>query len=41
MDLIKKSDDAIIIDTSALEINEVIDKIVTTVKHKGHQINVK
>ena len=33
---LKKSDDAIIIDTSELEINEVIDKIVNTVNHKGH-----
>ena len=33
---LKKPDDAIIIDTSILGINEVIDKIVNTVKHKGH-----
>ena len=31
-----KSDDAIIIDTSDLGINEVIDKIVNIVNHKGH-----
>ena len=33
---LKKSDDAIIIDTSDLGINEVIDKIVNIVNHKGH-----
>ena len=33
---LKKSDDAIIIDTSELGINEVIDKIVNIVNHKGH-----
>ena len=33
---LKKSDDAIIIDTSNLGINKVIDKIVNIVKHKGH-----
>ncbi len=33
---LKKSDDAIIIDTSDLEINEVIDKIVNIVNYKGH-----
>ena len=33
---LKKSDDAVIIDTSDLGINEVIDKIVTIVNHKGH-----
>jgi cytidylate kinase len=33
---LKKSDDAIIIDTSELGINKVIDKIVNIVKHKGH-----
>ena len=33
---LKKSEDAIIIDTSDLGINEVIDKIVNIVNHKGH-----
>ena len=33
---LKKSEDAIIIDTSDLGINEVIDKIVNTVNQKGH-----
>ena len=33
---LKRSDDAIIIDTSELGINEVIDKIVNIVNHKGH-----
>ena len=33
---LKKSDDAIIIDTSRLGISKVIDKIVNIVKHKGH-----
>ena len=33
---LKKSDDAIIIDTSDLGINEVIDKIVNIVNKKGH-----
>ena len=33
---LKKSDDAIIIDTSELGINEVIDKIVNIVNYKGH-----
>ena len=33
---LKKSDDAIIIDTSKLGINKVIDKIVNIVKYKGH-----
>ena len=33
---LKKSDDAIIIDTSDLGINEVIDKIVNIINHKGH-----
>ena len=33
---LKKSDDAIIIDTSKLGIDEVIDKIVNIVNHKGH-----
>ena len=33
---LKKSDDAIIIDTSNLGINKVIDKIVNIVNHKGH-----
>ena len=33
---LKKSDDAIIIDTSNLGINEVIDKIVNIVNYKGH-----
>ncbi len=33
---LKKSDNAIIIDTSELGINEVIDKIVNTVNQKGH-----
>ena len=33
---LKKSGDAIIIDTSDLGINEVIDKIVNIVNHKGH-----
>jgi len=33
---LKKSDDAIVIDTSNLGINEVIDKIVNIVNHKGH-----
>ena len=33
---LKKSDDAIIIDTSDLGINEVIDKIVNIVNNKGH-----
>ena len=34
--LVKASVDAIIIDTSDLGINEVIDKIVNIVNHKGH-----
>ena len=33
---LKKSHDAIIIDTSELGIDKVIDKIVNIVKHKGH-----
>ena len=33
---LKKSDDAIIIDTSELGISKVIDKIVNIVNHKGH-----
>jgi len=33
---LKKSDDAIIIDTSDIGINEVIDKIVNIINHKGH-----
>ena len=33
---LKKSEDAISIDTSDLGINEVIDKIVNIVNHKGH-----
>ena len=33
---LKRSDDAVIIDTSDLEINEVIDKIVNIVNQKGH-----
>ena len=33
---LKKSEDAIIIDTSDLGINEVIDKIVNIVNNKGH-----
>tara|TARA_B100000579_G_scaffold407395_1_gene394618 strand:- start:1181 stop:1843 length:663 start_codon:yes stop_codon:yes gene_type:complete len=33
---LKKSNDAVIIDTSDIGINEVIDKIVTIVNHKGH-----
>tara|TARA_B100002052_G_scaffold288225_1_gene304143 strand:- start:430 stop:1092 length:663 start_codon:yes stop_codon:yes gene_type:complete len=33
---LKKPDNAIIIDTSNLGINEVIDKIVNIVNHKGH-----
>tara|TARA_B100000003_G_scaffold205268_1_gene218609 strand:+ start:588 stop:1250 length:663 start_codon:yes stop_codon:yes gene_type:complete len=33
---LKKSDDAIIIDTSNLGINEVIDRIVNIVNNKGH-----
>ena len=33
---LKKSEDAIIIDTSDFGINEVIDKIVNIVNHKGH-----
>tara|TARA_Y100001970_G_C13815632_1_gene642234 strand:- start:1 stop:663 length:663 start_codon:yes stop_codon:yes gene_type:complete len=33
---LKKSNDAIIIDTSSLGINEVIDKIVNIVNQKGH-----
>ena len=33
---LKKSDDAVVIDTSKLGINEVIDKIVNIVNQKGH-----
>ena len=39
---LKKADDALVIDTTHLTINEVVNKIVNTVNQKkGHYINVK